>query len=145
MKKSISPKGGTKKQPTSTNDSLKRALADYQNLKKRVESEKHDFIKFATASVLDKFLSVLDDLERAQTHLKDDGLKLTIDQFKSVLKTEGVEELDVLNKPFDPASADCAEIIAGKKNINLQVIQKGYSLHGKILRPAKVKVGKGEK
>jgi len=124
---------------------LKRALADYQNLKKRVDQDKKDFVKFATASVLDKFLSVLDDLERTQNHLKNDGLKLSIDQFKKVLSSEGVEEIKVLNTPFDPNTSDCTELIKGKKNKIIEIVKKGYTLHGKVLQPAQVKVGKGEK
>jgi len=124
---------------------LKRALADYQNLKKRVDQDKKDFVKFATASVLDKFLSVLDDLERAQSHLKNDGLKLSIDQFQKVLSSEGVEEIKVLNTPFDPNTSDCTELIKGKKNQIIEIVKKGYTLHGKVLQPVQVKVGKGEK
>jgi len=129
----------------SLENQLKRALADYQNLKKRFEKEKSDFAQFANAALLDKFLAVLDDLERAQKHLKNDGLSLAIEQFKSVLKTEGVAELDLLNKLFDPQSADCVEITSGPQNHIVGIIQKGYSLHGQVLRPAKVKVGKGGK
>jgi len=123
---------------------LKRALADYQNLKKRLEKEKFEFIKFATASLLDKFLSVLDDLERADTHLRDPGLKMALNQFKSVLQTEGVEEIKVLNTKFDPQTADCTELVKGPKNKIIKVLKKGYFLHHRVLRPAQVKVGKGD-
>jgi molecular chaperone GrpE len=122
---------------------LKRTLADYQNLKKRIDSDKSNFIKFASASILSKLLSVLDDLERAEAHLKDQGLNLALDQFRSVLKTEGVEEINILNQVFDPQRADCVELIKGEKNKIINIIQKGYSLNGKVLRPAKVKVGQG--
>lgn len=124
-------------------EQLKRCLADYQNLKKRVENDKSDFVKFANASVIDKLLSVLDDLERAEKHLKNKGLSLVLNQFRSVLKSEGVEELKLLNQKFDPQTADCAELVKGKKNKTIEIIQKGYTLYGKVLRPAKVKVGKG--
>ncbi len=122
---------------------LRRSLADYQNLKKRIDSDKVDFIKFASASLIDKLLSVLDDLERAETHLKDKGLKLTLDQFRQVLKSEGVEELTVINTDFDPQTSDCQQLVKGPKNKIINIIQKGYLLNGKVLRPAKVKVGQG--
>ena len=122
---------------------LKRSLADYQNLKKRIDSDKLEFVKFASASIIDKLLSVLDDLERAETHLKDKGLSLGLDQFRQVLKSEGVEELDVKGTSFDPQTSDCAELIKGPKNKIINIIQKGYSLNGRVLRPAKVKVGQG--
>jgi len=124
---------------------LKRALADYQNLKKRNEKDKKDFIEFATASVLDKFLSVFDNLERAQAHLKDEGLKIAIDQFVKVLNSEGVEEIKLLNTTFDPNTSDCTELVKGKKNQIIKIIKKGYTLNSRVLRPAQVKVGKGEK
>ena len=122
---------------------LKRSLADYQNLKKRIETDKDEFIKFASATVIDKLLSVLDDLERAETHLKDKGLKLALDQFRQVLKSEGVEELTVINTDFDPQTSDCQQLVKGPKNKIINIIQKGYLLNGKVLRPAKVKVGQG--
>ncbi len=122
---------------------LKRALADYQNLEKRLKADKTDFIKFANASLIDKLLSVLDDLERAENHLKDKGLKMAIDQFRQILHSEGVEELKVKNTGFDPQTSDCAELVIGPKNKIINIIQKGYSLNGKVLRPAKVKVGQG--
>ena len=123
----------------------KRALADYANLEKRVQLEKEAFIKFSSAGLIDKLLAVLDDLERAEKHLKNKGLTLVVDQFRSVLKTEGVEEIETLNTKFDPKSMDCVEMAKGKKNIVIELVQKGYLLNNKILRPAKVKVGKGEK
>lgn len=129
--------------PIDLENRLKRALADYQNLKKRLDKEKQAYLKFATASVLDKFLSVLDDLERAYSHLKDPGLKLTLDQFKQVLSSEGVEEIKALNTKFDPHTADCTELVKGPKNKIIAITQKGYTLHDRVLRPAQVKVGKG--
>jgi len=122
----------------------KRALADYANLEKRVQLEKEAFIKFSSAGLIDKLLAVLDDLERAEKHLKNKGLTLAVNQFRSVLKTEGAEEIEALNTRFDPNSMDCVEMVKGKKNMVIELIQKGYLLNNKILRPAKVKVGKGE-
>lgn len=121
----------------------KRALADYANLEKRIKLEKDSFVKFSNAALLDKLLSVLDDLERAEEHLGDKGLALAMVQFRSVLKSEGVEELKAKGMKFDPETMDCLEMAKGPKNIVVEVIQKGYSLDNKVLRPAKVKVGKG--
>jgi len=132
-----------KKTSADLENKLKRALADYQNLKKRFDKEKIEFIKFSSAGILDKLLPVLDDLERAQSHLKDNGLKMTLSQLKSVLKSEGVEEIKVSNTVFDPNLADCVELVKGKKNQIIAIIKKGYLLNGKVLRPAQVKVGQG--
>lgn len=121
----------------------KRAVADYRNLERRIEEGKTDFVKFANASLIDKLLAVLDDLERAEQHLKDKGLTIAVSQFRHVLETEAVEEIKALKEKFDPQLMDCLEITKGPKNIVVEVCQKGYQLAGKVLRPAKVKVGKG--
>jgi molecular chaperone GrpE len=130
-------------QAKSLTEKWKRALADYQNLEKRVEKEKQEFVKYSTASLIDKLLEVLDDLERAEKHLQDKGLSLALEQFRSILEAEGVEEIEALDKEFNPETMDCSEMVAGEKNKVIEVIQKGYYLNDKVLRPAKVKVGKG--
>lgn len=122
----------------------KRALADYHNLEKRLEKKKEELVKFSNASLIDKLLSVLDSLEKAVDHLKDKGLKLVLDQFKAVLSSEGLSEIKALGEKFDPETMDAVEIIRGKKDRVLEVILKGYRLNNKVLRPAKVKVGKGK-
>ncbi len=122
---------------------LKHTLADYQNLQKRVAGDQQDFIKFANADLLTKLLPVLDDLEKTQEHLKNAGLQLTIDKFKSVLQTEGISEIKLLNTVFDPKTAECAELVPGKKDYIIEIVQTGYALANRVLRPARVKVGKG--
>jgi len=121
----------------------KRAVADYRNLERRIEQGKADVVKFANASLIDKLLAVLDDLERAETHLKDKGLTMAVNQFRQALKTEEAEEIEALNEKFDPELMDCVEICQGPENVVVEVCQKGYRLAGKVLRPAKVRVGKG--
>ena len=132
----------TKKNPL--NDQLKRALADYQNLKKRVEGERLEFIKYVLEQFLVKLLPVIDALEAASAHLKDQGLDLAINQLKTVLTDEGVKEISLLNQLFDPKLAECLEIVLGQKDQVVSVAQKGYLLNDKVLRPARVKVGKGD-
>lgn len=123
----------------------KRALADYDNLQKRIEKEKKKFIKFSNAQLLDKLLTVLDDLERCEQHTKDKGVSLVCERFREVLKGEGVEEIKALEKQFDPKTMDAVEVTPGPKNKVVEVILKGYLLNGEVLRPAKVKVGGGKK
>ena len=122
---------------------LKRALADYANLEKRVEREKEDFVKLANAQLVDKLLPVLDDLELCEKHLKDKGVSLVGDQFREVLKSEGLEEIKASGEKFDPETMDCVEIVAGPKNRVVEVALKGYLLNNRVIRPAKVKVGQG--
>jgi len=119
----------------------KRALADYANLEKRVQAEKESFVKFSNAALLDKLLAVLDDLERAEKHLQNKGLTMAVGQLRTILETEGIVEIESRGKKFDPERMDCVEMVKGKKNLVIAVQQKGYLLNGKVLRPAKVKVG----
>ena len=132
------------KTSSNTDSQLKRVLADYQNQKKRFEKQQQEFVKFANSTLIDKFLTVLDDLERAQYHLKDDGLALALKQFLTVLESESVKEINLKNSDFDPQTADCIEIVDGPKNKIIQIIKKGYTLNSKVLRPAQVRVGKGK-
>jgi molecular chaperone GrpE len=123
---------------------LKRALADYQNLVKRVNEEKSEFVKFFSRELILKLLPVFDDLQRSQQHLNDAGLNLIIAKFKTVLESEGVAELNLANTIFDPKTAEVSELINGKKDYIIEIVQPGYTLNGRVLRPARVKVGKGD-
>ncbi len=122
----------------------KRAMADYANLEKRIEKEKQDFVKFSNIILLEKLLDILDDLERCLLHCQDQGLKIIFDKFAKIIKDEGVEEIPVLGKNFDPNLMEAVETVPGTKGKVIEVLTKGYSVEGKVLRPAKVKVG-GEK
>jgi len=123
---------------------LKRTLADYTNLEKRIAREKEEFVRFSNAQLLDKFLLVLDDLELCQKHLKDKGVSLVYNRFKEVLQSEEVKEIKVLGQEFNPETMDAVEIVSGPKNKVIEVVLRGYLLNGKVLRPAKVKVGQGK-
>lgn len=123
----------------------KRALADYQNLEKRYEREKADFVQFANANLILKLLTILGHLERAAEHLKNDGLSLVITEFKRVLDDEGLEEINCLGEDFNPALMEAIEAVRdGQKEKVAEVLNKGYLLKGKVLLPAKVKVYQGK-
>lgn len=123
---------------------LKRALADYANLEKRIIREKEDFVKLASAQLLNKLLSVLDDLELAERHLKNEGVSLVCNRLREILRSEGIEEIKATGQEFNPEMMDAVEMVTGPKNKVVEVVLKGYLLHGKVLRPAKVKVGQGK-
>jgi molecular chaperone GrpE len=72
---------------------LARALADYDNLKKRVELEKEIWVKFSSERILIKMVSVLDMFESALEHVADQGLGIAISEFRKVLEEEGLEEI----------------------------------------------------
>jgi molecular chaperone GrpE len=118
-----------------------RALADYQNLEKRVEREKENFVRFANAVLILKMLPILDNLERANEHLKDQGIELVIKQFKDALSSEGVTEIEAVGAAFNPELHEAIEKISGEEGKVLSVVEKGYRLGEKVIRPAKVRVG----
>jgi molecular chaperone GrpE len=119
----------------------KRALADYQNLERRFNQEKTEFVQYANTSLILRLLSVLDHLERAQAHLKDEGLELALKEFRRVLAEEGLSEIEVVGKEFDPQAMEAVEIVPGEKDHEVvAVLAKGYCLKEKVIRPAKVKI-----
>lgn len=120
-----------------------RALADYQNLEKRVQEEKEHIIQNANTHLILKLLPFLDSLNKAEIFVKDQGLKIVKDQFYKVLADSEIEEIDVLGKEFDPYTAEVVDIVEGDKdNMVVEVLRKGYKFQDKILRIAQVKVSK---
>lgn len=122
----------------------KRAVADYQNLQKRMEKEKEEWSKFSNLALLGRLLDLRDDLERAQTHLKDSGLDMVSKNLQNIILDQGLKEIDVLvGGAFDPNFQECVEVVAGMEDQKVtQVVGKGYIIGDKVIRPAKVKVSK---
>lgn len=124
---------------------LARAMADYQNLVKRVEGEKAQFEKFSNLRLILKLLPVLDILRQAQVHIKDPGIAITIKGFEEALKGEGIEELEVNEGvAFDPDLHEVVEVVSGKDNNMIsEVVLSGWKFTGgPVIRHAKVKVTK---
>ena len=122
---------------------LKRALADYQNLEKRIAEEKSSWIKAANKDLLLKLLPGFDSLLLAEKHTEDEGVKLSIKHFLDILEQEGVRKIETVGKDFDPNfhEAVAQEYSEGKKpNEIIKEFQKGYILNGRLVRPAKVVV-----
>ena len=127
-----------------TEAKLKRVLADYHNLLKRVELKQKQWQEEAAARMIDKLLDVYDDLCRAEIHLKDRGLAMAVNQFWAVLQSEGVAEIKSDKMEFNPELMDCVQVVEGPRNRVVETVIRGYTFKDKVIRPAKVKVGKGE-
>lgn len=118
-----------------------KALADYQNLIKRVEKEKEDFVKFANEHLILRLLAVFDSLEKAVDEFEDESIKLIAKELWYILEKEGVEQIEVReNDDFDPAIMECIE--AEEDGKRLIVTRKGYKMKGRVIRAAEVKVVK---
>lgn len=123
---------------------LKRALADYQNLEKRVLSEKSEWIKLANKGLLLRLLPALDNLSLAEKHTQDTGVKLSIDQIINAFKEEGIEKIETIGRDFDPNLMEAVHTTIGIEGKVVEEVRAGYTLFGQVLRPAQVAVGKGE-
>lgn len=134
---------------------LARALADYDNLKKRTDEEKAFWVKFSTQRVLTTLLSILDNFEFSQKHLNDSGLAIAIEEFKKFLSEEGLEEITPsLGSDFDHNFHEAVESVEtdDKKNegkiANLVLPGwrfkdiEGLPVGRHVIRHAKVKVYK---
>lgn len=127
-----------------------RAAADFQNYKRRVEQERQEAARLVGAALIINFLPILDDLERAlhsvDSHLAGltwvDGIRLIQRKFQAVLEMNGVMEIEADGAQFDPTLHEAVAFAAGEEGKVISVVQKGYTLGGRVLRPAMVVVGK---
>jgi molecular chaperone GrpE len=120
----------------------KRALADYQNLEKRIAEEKISWLRIANKNLLLKLLPGLDSLLLAQKHTQDDGVKISIKHFLDILENEGVKKIETLGKAFDPNLMEAIGTAEGEDGNVIEEARIGYMLFDQILRPAQVIVGK---
>jgi len=123
-------------------DQMKRAVADYRNLEGRMLKEKAAYITYAESKVARQILPVLDNLEKAQESINNEGIGLIIAQFNKVLESLGVIEIEAIGKEFDPVFHESIDIEEGPENRVTTVLEKGYRIGEAVIRPAKVKVGK---
>lgn len=135
---------GLKAQAQTLTASWQRAAADYQNLAKRVQKEKEDWLKFANAILLGRFLDIFEDIQKAQAHLGDEGLEIVLKNFKNIFREQGLVEIEVQpGDAFDPNLEECVELVAGEEGGKITaVVGRGYIMGERVVRPAKVKVSK---
>lgn len=124
---------------------LARALADYDNLSKRVERDRTEIVKYSSLTVISKLLPVLDMLEVAQKHLQDAGLAIGLTEFKKVFSEEGLTEINPkIGDSFDENLMEAIEVVKGQRdNTIAEVVLPGWKFaEGQVVRHAKVKVYK---
>ncbi len=135
-----------------------RAKADMVNARKRDEAERAEFTKYANERLIDGLIPVLESFELAMGNKeawgKVDknwriGVEYIYSQLKKALSDSGLEEIDPIGKAFDHNRDEAAEYVPVDKESDhhkiIAVIQKGYSLNGRPMRPPKVKVGEYKK
>jgi molecular chaperone GrpE len=128
-----------------------RAAADYQNFKRRVEEERTETARLANAALIINLLPLIDDLERAlqnvDSHLAGltwvDGIRLIHRKFLALLDMAGVDEIAADGQEFNPSVHEAVAQVPGEENKVVSVVQKGYRLGDRVIRPAMVVVGHG--
>lgn len=125
-------------------DGWQRAQADFVNLRKRDEEARREFLKFAHSDIITQLVPVLDSFNLSLPHGNKE-LAAIYAQLLSILKSGGFEEDSPLGEKFNPRYHESIGTVPVKDQKQdhkiLEVIQKGYIIHGKIIRPAKVKIG----
>jgi len=134
-------------------DQFLRASAELENYKKRTQKEMAEFKKFANESLLKELLVVVDNLERAietpqnggsETQIAA-GVDLTLKELLKIFQKFGVQPIESLGEPFDPALHQAMlqqEVADQPHNTVINELQRGYLLHDRLLRPAMVVVSK---
>ncbi len=129
-----------------------RAEADFQNYKRRVEQERSESRRFASAALIINVLPILDDLERALGSLDArlagmtwfEGIALIHRKLLVLLDNAGVTPIQAEGQQFDPSFHEAVTHADGEEGKVLAEVQRGYKLHDRVLRPAMVVVGKGK-
>jgi molecular chaperone GrpE len=125
-------------------ENWKRALADYQNLSKRIEADKKDFVRYATANIISELIPTLDILDMADKHSTDPGIHMAVKQFHDVLENSGLQTISpAVGDEYNHQLHECVDILKGEpKNTIAELLSIGYKIDSFIIRPAKVKVYK---
>lgn len=129
-------------------DRIKRLMAEFENFKKRSDKERTNLYNSVMGDVIISLLPVLDNLEKAsKTETKDEqyknGVEMVLNQFKDVLKANGVTEIETVGKKFDPSIHEAVSLVQdenlGEKEIK-EEFRKGYMIGDKVLRHSLVVV-----
>lgn len=135
-------------------DQMLRIQADAQNIRRRAEQDVEKAHKFGVEKFANEMLPIVDSLERALEAFGEDedlkpmreGVEMTMNMFLSGLAKFKMEQVDPMGQPFDPALHQAMSMIDAPDadaNSVIAVMQKGYTLHGRLVRPAMVVVAKG--
>ena len=134
-----------------------RLSADFENFRKRTEREKAAFLAYGKKDCVEKLLPAYEVLLRQEKNLEKSaakadesivgGIKMVLGEMAKAFKSEGIEKMDVVGKPYDPQTAEAIAVIPAKPEqdgIVLEEVQMGFLMDGKVLRPARVVVGKAQ-
>ena len=141
-------------QAASNKEAELRAHAEMQNIRRRAERDVENAHKFALDKMTAELLTVVDNLERAlqaagaadeSSKMLREGVEMTLSSFITTLNKFNIEQIDPEGEPFNPQQHQAMSMIENadvEPNTVIAVLQKGYSLHGRLVRPAMVMVSK---
>ena len=130
-----------------------RSLAEIENIKKRFQKDKTELIKYANESLIKQLLTVVDNMEKAISASMEansvdalrEGVELTLKGLSDILEKAGVKQVEASGKPFDPNFHEALfekEDKDSESGTVIQVLQKGYILNDRLIRPSMVVVSK---
>lgn len=134
-------------------EKMLRTMAEMENLRKRLDRDRKDYITYANREMVGDILPVLDNFDRALKSMEEtrnsasylQGVKMIYNQLEDILKKEGLEEIKALGEPFNPhlhEAVQTEETDSCPEDTVLDVILNGYLFRGNMLRPAAVKVSR---
>jgi molecular chaperone GrpE len=132
----------------------KRAVADMENMRRRMEEDRSRMMLFANVELIKELLPIIDNLRRANSHLPKeipeqlkgyiDGIIQISNQLEKALEKQGVKKIEAAGKPFNPTFHEAITMAKGPKDTVIEVLEEGFTLGSHVIRPAKVKIGAGE-
>ncbi len=145
----------TEKESQGNYDLYMRTYAEMENVKKRGKKEREDLAKYANESLIKEILPVIDNLQKAVSHAKNDnnpsglveGIELTLNGLMQTLQKAGLKEVEAEGKPFDPNFHEAISQQIDDKIPSGHVImefQKGFMLNERLIRPSMVVISKGD-
>jgi len=134
-------------------DKWLRAHADFENMRKRMEKDKIEFIKYANEDMICELIGIVDNFERGlksaeqkkDFDLLHQGVDMILKQLHQLLEARGLKRIKSAGEKFDPYRHEALEVVPGEPSMEGKIaeeLQTGYELNGRVIRPAKVRVVK---
>ncbi len=152
LQKALAECGALKQELEKMKDLAARAQADLQNAKDRFDRDAAELRKFAAEALILRLLPTIDNFQRAFAHLPEDlknhewikGVQAVGQELLRQLEAVGLRRMQSLRQPVDTMKHEVLQSGPGEEGKVVEVFEEGYELHGKVLRPAKVKTGAGD-
>ena len=136
-------------------DRMLRALAELENFRKRVQKDKEQYLKFSNENIVKEIIDIYENFDRALYHIDEakeeesidniiEGIKMIKTQLFNILEKNGIEEIKCEGEEFDPKFHEAVQVVETDDSENkvVQVLQRGYTMYNKVIKPPMVAVSK---